>query len=115
MGYLRPAVLNGQVTALIYLNYRIWVYVPLPQYISVQIQSHIHISEIFIVKLLIITNKQCLIKGDVPHQDITAGWKVEFVILARILQIRFIIILRQFYGVLPFGVCRERHKAEYHP
>ena len=114
MGYLRSAVLNGQGTALIYLDYRKFLYVPLPQYISVQIQSHIHIREIHLVKLPLTTNEQCIIKGDVLHQDITAGWKVGFVISTQP-QIGFIIILRQFYGVLPLGICLNRHKAKHHP
>lgn len=113
MDCIWSAVLNGQGTALIYMNYRKFLCVPLPQDISVQIQSHIHIREINIVKLSIITNEQCIIKGDVPHQDITAGWKIVFVIAAKI-QIGFIIILRQLYGVL-LSIYRDRHKAEYHP
>ena len=57
MGYLRPAVLNGQGTALIYLDYRKFLYVPLPQYISVQIQSHSQTGEIIITILLVKTNE----------------------------------------------------------
>lgn len=114
MDCIRSAVLNSQGTALIYLDYRKFLIVPLPQDISVQIQSHIHIREINIGKLPLTTNEQCVIKSDVPHQDITAGWKIVFVIAAKI-QMGFISILRQFYEVSLLSVCRDRHKAEYHP